>query len=547
MFFKKYTLTLAALLCLLTACTNDLDDYLDKAETGGMTLEEVFGDYVQAEKFLANVYAQLPSEYDTKYSAATDEAKSPHGTAPENEINNGVFTPARNPYNVWTALYQAIRKANLFLENVEKVPIVNAEQRDGKPRMEGEARFLRAFFYAELHKRWGGVPILERALGINEDMNIARNSQEEVVAFIVSECNLAASLLPTEYTSNNLGRVTKGAALALKARTLLYAASLLHNPAQDQSKWKAAADAAKEVMELGKYSLHDNYKLLFHTRVSPEIIFQHTVNYTDFTLQTFVPSQGGQVGIAPLQNLVDAYEMKNGQLPVLSYTANGTPVPNPASGFDPNNPYQNRDPRFYQSIIYNGAQWRGATIYTYSGAPNDGINGGFNNTQTGYYLAKTVDENASRTPSVRNGNNFWIYMRYAEVLLNYAEAQNESLSAPDQSVYDAVNLVRARTNVQMPPLPAGLTKEQMREKIRHERRIELAFEGHRYWDMKRWRIAESIMKEAYGMMITRQTDGSFSYRRILVENRVYKSAFDLFPIMQTELNRNNKLIQNPGY
>ena len=543
---KKYILILVSLICLSSACKK-VDDYLDKAEVGGMTPEQVFGNYALAERFLANVYASLPSEYATKYSAATDEAKSPHGTAPENQILSGVFSPSHNPYNVWTPNYQAIRKVNIFLENIDKVPVLNNDQQIGKPRMKGEAHFLRAFFYAELYKRWGGIPLVLKSFAINEDMNIARSSDEEVVNFIVNECNLAAGLLPEDYTANHQGRVTKGAAMALKARTLLYAASLLHNPDNNKEKWVAAAQAAKDIIDLKKYSLHDNYKLLFHTRISSEIIFQHTVNYTNYTLETFVPSQGGQVSIAPLQNLVDAYEMKNGELPVISYSTSGNPVVNPASGYDPNNPYQGRDPRFYMSILYNGAKWRGETVFTYSGAPSDGINNGFNNTQSGYYLAKTVDENSSLTPVKRNGNNFWIYMRYAEVLLNYAEAQNEALDVPDITVYDAINAVRNRPGVEMPPLPANLTKAQMRDKIRHERQIELAFEGHRFWDMKRWRIADQVMKEAYGMMIERAQNGSFSYKRFLIENRIYKPAFDLYPIMQTELNRNKALVQNPGY
>ncbi len=543
---KKYTLILLALIFTFSGCSN-IDDYLDKAEAGGMTPEQVFTDYTLSERFLANVYSSLTSEYSVKYSAASDEAESPHGTAAENEINNGVFTPARNPYNIWTRLYQSIRKANIFLENAEKIPALNNDQVLGKPRMKGEAHFLRAFYYAELFKRWGAVPIIETVFDVNEDMNIPRNTVEETVDFIISECDKATLLLPVEYTANHLGRATKGAAMALKARVLLYAASPLHNPSGQAGKWKDAADAALEVMNLNHYALHNDYKLLFHTRISDEIIFQHTVNYVDFSLETFVPSQGGQVGVAPLQNIVDEYEMANGQLPVLGYNSDGTPIVNLTSGFNPLQPYTGRDPRFYMSILYNNSDWRGEKIFTYSGAPSDGINGGFNNTPTGYYLAKTVDENSSLTPSRRNGSQFWIYMRYAEVLLNYAEAMNEYLSTPDKSVYDAVNEIRSRTGVNMPPLPTGLKKEEMRIKIRHERRIELAFEAQRFWDVKRWRIGENVMKEAYGMLVSKTSGGTYEYKRFLVENRIHSPAFDLFPIMQTELNRNKALVQNPGY
>src|SRR5690606_7522044 len=400
----------------------------------------------------------------TKYMNATDEAKSPHGTSAENQTNNGAFSPAGNPYNNWTALYPAIRSVNIFLANADRIPALTSEQGEGKPRMIGEAHFLRAFFYGELFKRWGAIPISTEVLDINEDMNIPRNSVDEVVTFIVDECNKASELLSPSYTANHLGRATKGAALALKARTLLYAASPLHNPDGNVQKWQLAAQADKDVIDMDIYRLHNNYKLLFHTRLSSEIIFQHTVNYTDFTLQTFVPSLGGQVGVAPLQNLVDAYEMKNGESPFLNNATGLNPPINPAARYDPENPYVNRDPRFNMSILYNGSRWKGATIYTYLGAPSDGINGGFNNTQTGYYLAKLVDETASRTPSVQNGNNYWIYFRYAEILLNYAEALNETLSSPNSEVYLAINAIRGREGVNMPPIPQGLTNEDMRAK-----------------------------------------------------------------------------------
>lgn len=542
-----YKVLFLFILTLGFASCKKIDNYLDKAESGGMTLDQIFGDYVLAERFLANVYSKLPSEYDTKYANATDEAKSPHGTSAENQINNGAFSPAGNPYNNWTATYQAIRAVNIFLANADRIPVLTSEQESGKPRMIGEAHFLRAFFYSELFKRWGEVPIVIDVLDINQDMSTPRNSVDEVVRLIVEECDKAVALLSPSYTANHYGRATTGAARALKARVLLYAASPLHNPEDNQAKWELAANAAKDIIDMGLYQLHDNYKLLFHTRQSPEIIFQHNVNYTNYTLQTFVPSLGGQVGIAPLQNLVDAYEMSNGESPFIDNAAGLNPMINSKSGYDPENPYKNRDPRFYMSILYNGSSWKGTPIFTYLGAPSDGINGGFNNTQTGYYVAKLVDETASRTPSVQNGNNYWIYFRYAEVLLNYAEALNESQSNPTSDVYWAINEIRNRKGVEMPALPLGLNQSEMREKIRHERRIELAFEGHRYFDIKRWRIGTLVMPQAFGMLVTRTPTGEFNYERFLVEERIYRSHFDLFPIMQTEINRNPALEQTPGY
>ena len=525
----------------------DVDKYLDKAESGGMTLDEVFGDYGQAERFLSNVYSKIPVDYANKYTNASDDSESPHGTSAENQINNGVFSPASNPFNNWTATYNAIRAANIFLQNADRIPVLDANQAAGKPRMIGEATFLRAYFYAELFRRWGGVPILTEPLDINADMQVPRNTAAQVVEFIVDECDKAAGLLELEYPPIHLGRATKGVALALKSRVLLHYASQLHNPSNDPQRWQDAADAAKAVMDLNFYALHPDYKGLFHTRNSKEIIFQNTANYTDFTLQTFVPSQGGQVGITPLQNLVDMYEMTNGELPFTDENPGISPTVNPASGYNPTQPYVNRDPRFYMSILYNGATWRTQSIFTYQGAPENGIGGGFNNTTTGYYLAKLVDQNSSRTPIVQNGTYYWIYFRYAEILLNYAEALNETLSAPTPEVYNAINAIRQRPGVNMPGLPAGLSKEQMRKRIRNERRIELAFEGQRFFDLKRWRIGSQVVPNAYGTGATNNGDGTYTYTRFLVENRVYPSYFDLFPIMQTELNRNTALEQNPGY
>jgi hypothetical protein len=338
-----------------------------------------------------------------------------------------------------------------------------------------------------------------------------------------------------------MGRATKGAALLLKSRVLLYAASLLHNPDNKPEKWQRAADAAKAVMDLGVYRLDDNYKTLFHTRNSPEVIFQSTINQiykvvaNDWVRQTEPPSQGGGWGnLQPLQNIVDEYEMMNGKM-----------ITDPSSGYDPNNPYVNRDPRFQQSIIYNGRKWGNGTIYTYVGSGVDGLNYNTASTQTGYYVAKLLDSNATLITSYKGGSHYWVFMRYAEALLNYAEAQNEVLAAPDASVYNAINQIRSRTNVGMPPLPAGLSKDDMRQRIRHERRVELAFEAQRFWDIRRWRIG-THETTAWGMRITK-TGTTYKYEKFVVENRVYQPAFDLFPIPQTEIDKDQALQQNTGY
>lgn len=545
---KYIWLLCCMLLTSMTACKK-ANSYLDKAESGGISDKELFSDYAQTEAFLANIYATgigagdwMPV-YSFTYAAACDEAKCPYPFA-YGTINytNGLISPTNNPIDIWAKSYQNIRKVNIFLQHIDDLPVNSQAQEEGKSRMKGEAHFMRAFFYHELYRRYGAVPLLDRPLNIDEDLQIPRNSEDEVVEFIVKDCETAASLLPATYSAANLGRAPKGAAMLLKSRVLLYAASLLHNPENKPEKWQRAAAGAKAVMDMNVYRLDNNYKTLFHTRTSPEIIFQSTVNHVwkvvdnDWVRHTEPPSQGGGWGnLQPLQNLVDDYEMSNGKY-----------ITDPSSGYDAAKPYVGRDPRFYQSIIYDGCKWAGATINTYVGSGVDGLNYSTAATKTGYYVAKLLDETATLITSYKPGSHYWVFMRYAEALLNYAEAQNEALSAPDQSVYDAINMIRDRANVKMPPLQTGLSKEEMRERIRHERRIELAFETHRFWDLRRWRIGTQEGTNAYGMKVTK-SGTVYTYEKFLLENRVYRPAFDLFPIPQTEREKDKALTQNPGY
>jgi starch-binding outer membrane protein, SusD/RagB family len=549
-----FKLTVCVALLSITACKK-ANSYLDKAESGGITDEELFNDYAQTDAYLANIYGSgiyasgmgvgdwMPV-YSFTYAAACDEAKCPYPFAyGPISFTNGLISPTNNPVDIWAKAYQNIRKTNIFLQHIDHLPVNDAIAESGKYRMKGEALFLRAFFYQELYKRYGAVPLLDKPLSIEDDLQLPRNSEDDVVEFIVRDCDSAAALLPAVHTASNLGRAPKGAALLLKSRVLLYAASLLHNPENKPEKWQRAAEAAKAVIDLNVYRLDDNYKTLFHTRTSPEVIFQSTVNQVwksvdnDWVRHTEPPSQGGGWGnLQPLQNLVDEYEMK----------LTGKLITDPTSGYDAAKPYVGRDPRFYQSIIYDGCKWAGATINTYAGSGVDGLNYNTAATKTGYYVAKLLDENATLITSYKPGSHYWVFMRYAEALLNYAEAQNEALGTPDQTVYDAVNQIRNRANVKMPPLPVGLSKDEMRQRIRHERRVELAFEAHRFWDLRRWRIGTQEGTAAYGMRVTK-AGSTYTYEKFLLENRVYRPAFDLFPIPQTEREKDKALTQNPGY
>ncbi len=537
-------------LLVFTSCSK-VNGYLDKAESGGLTEDQVFGDYVQTQAYLAAVYNNgigagdwMPA-YSFTWAAASDEAKCPYTTSNSPVgFTNGSISPTYNPVDIWAGKYQHIRQVNRFIAKIDKVPVSDdPAQVTGRSRMKGEAYFLRAFFYFQLYQRYGAVPLIDKVLTIDDKLNLPRNGEDEVVAFIAKDCDSATNYLANTWPAVELGRATRGAALLLKARTLLYAASLLHNPDNKAAKWGAAVAAAKVVVDMKSvYRLDDNYKTLFHTRTSPEIIFQSTINHVwqvvsnDWVRHTEPPSRGGGWGnLQPLQNMVDEYEMTNGKA-----------ITDPTSGYNPNNPYTGRDPRFHQSIIYNGRTWLGASINTFVGAGADGLNNSTAATQTGYYVAKNLDENATLISSYKPGSHYWIFMRYTEALLDYAEAQNE-LAGPDQTVYDAINQIRARPSVNMPALPVGLSKDEMRERIRHERRVELAFEGQRFWDMRRWRIGGlAASTDAYGMKITK-TGTTFKYERFLLEKRAYQPAFDLFPIPQGERDKQPALDQNPGY
>lgn len=529
----------------------DIDDYLDKAPSGGLSDIQVFGNYQQALQFLAGIYASMPdywlpagSETFT-YAAASDEAlcSVQLGNGPH-IYTTGQITALSNLLDNWEALYASIRSANLFLEKIDLWTPSGSVEVEAKSRMIGEVYFLRAFFYMELFKRYGAVPVFERTLNVTDNLNLPRNTVDETLNVIVTNCDRAASLLPDVHTSANQGRATKGAALMLKANALLLRASKLHNPDNNKTHWLAAANAAKVVMDMTDvYELDDDYKTLFSNRTSKSIIFQSTINRTSWRDLMLLPSLGGYARIQPIQELVDAYEMTDGS---------NFDWSNPVHAA---NPYANRDPRFGYSIIYDGTVWKEVTIQTYEGAPGtngQNIAGGVPQTQTGYYLAKVVDETASRVPAV-TGSHFWTYMRYEEAFLVYAEAMNEYLDQPDQSVYKAINDVRTRPNINMPAL-ANLTQAQMREKIRNERRIEFAFEGKRFYDIRRWRIGDDsdgqsgVMKVASGVRITYDSStGTKTYQKRVIQNRIYDSKFDFFPIPQAEIQRQPALTQNPDY
>ncbi len=537
---KKLAITLAAGVLLLGGCQDEL---LEKQPVDKFSEEMVWTDPNLVEAFVNSKYRDLGwgfGESEYLWSSLSDESmfKHDYGT---HVVNRGEVTPANlGVADAWGKNYRYIRDCNLFLEKIGTAPVPAGH----KDRLTGEIRFIRAFRYFDLVRNYGSVPLITRSFGLNDDFTqVQRNPLPECLDFIVTECDGAAALLPEVYEGRDVGRATRGAALALKARTLLYAASPLYTGgASDPAKWRQAAEAAKAVIDLGQYGLHPDYAGLFLTPRNGEIIFDKANVASEglwLHLELFngPNGYGGWAGNMPLQNLVDAYEM-----------ASGRPITDPTSGYDPQNPYANRDPRFYASILHNGAPYKGRPVETFLPGGKDSPDGPepWNTSLTGYYLRKFVNEAVDNWYDWSvNNTTPWIYFRYGEVLLNYAEAQNEA-AGPDATVYESMNALRARAG--MPPLPAGLSREAMRERIQRERQVELAFEEHRYYDVRRWRIADRTENEpARGAFITRNPDGTFAYRYGSVQQRQFSERNYWLPIPLKETQANPGLRQNGGW
>jgi len=547
---------------LTTACNRDLDPEVELS----LTRDQVMLTYNNTLARAVSVYTYLPNGLDelgggAMLASASDEAEHTLETNSVQWFNLGVWNAVSNPDGAWGRCFDAIRAANLFLENSDEVNLDNfrldpseSAQNSYKTfsanieRWKYEVRFLRAFYYFELVKRYGGVPILTRTYTIGDDYgDVERAALRDCFDFIVAECDAVAAVLPAVYGDGDLGRATKGAALALKSRVLLYAASDLYNdPAwsggyanpeliSDASgdraaKWDAAAKAAKAVLDLSeaRYSLATDYQGLFRTFNNPEIIFTRRLgNNNSFETANYpIGYDRGNSGTTPSQNLVDAYEMADGT--AFSWS-------NPAHAADP---YAGRDPRLGYSILTNNVQFKGRALESWTGG-RDG-RGVANATKTGYYINKWVDPNLDLLLNQSSIHSF-VLMRLAETYLNYAEAMNEAWGPESDNGYGmtalaAVNAVRARQGVGMPAIPSGLTKEQLRERIRNERRVELAFEGHRVWDVRRWMIApETLGAPLRGVAITR-SGTAFSYSVIEVEKRAFNPAMYFYPIPQTDLN-----------
>ena len=535
--------------------------FLDREEDSFIDKTATFDSYNRTKQYLTYAYTLLPDglnrfSREAMLASATDDAEFAIESAEIQQFNNGSWNALNNPDDVWNRYYSGISKCCTLLENTNHVNL-DISRLDPDKQVEyanslkdirmwrAEARFLRAYFHFELLKRYGPIPIVTSTLSINGNYeNTPRPTMKEVVDFIAKECDIAADTLeltPWRNVNDAFGRATKGAALALKSRLLLYAASPLYvdfgdtnetNKPTDVALWKSAADAAKAVIDLNQYELASSYADLFKNDFqNKEYIFvrRYAAN-SDFEKSNFPVSFGGKGGTNPSQNLVDDYEMLD-----------GTPFDwnDPAKAAQP---FENRDARLGATILMNMAPFKGKKVATYPEGADASPNP--NATKTGYYLRKFLNEDVNIQTGGSSSGHVVPLFRLAEIYLNYAEALNEcDPTNPDIVLY--LNKVRNRASL---PNVSALSQEQMRAVIQHERRVELAFEEHRSWDVRRWKIASSTLgAPLMGVQIERKPLGGYTYMPVKVEQRVFQPKMYWYPIPQSEVLKLKQWKQNNGW
>ncbi|WP_114749497.1 RagB/SusD family nutrient uptake outer membrane protein [Pleomorphovibrio marinus] len=599
---KKSNYIISSFLALLVWLSSCSEEYLDRQPLDQFAEDAVWNDPNLIETFVNNIYFAIPHGFHAlMMSSLVDESMAvwdwETSNATKSLINpsylgvwdENFWTGRRYQQINWTNSYRQLRNCNIFMDKIHEADFPDESFRD---RLIGEVHFLRGFIYHNLLSVYGGVPLITEAFGLGEDYEQPRTNYSQVVDFVVEELDKAAELLPLQHFGDQMGRATKGAALALKARTLLYAASdLYHNPSWAQgfsnpelishtggdqmSRWRAAKDAAKAVIDLGQYSLHngggedwENFGEVFTAKETSEDI------YVRYMLQRV--QEDWDIGDPGLFNGPNGYHNWGGNTPV-GQLADDFEMAD-GSRFDWSNPqhaaepYSNRDPRFYATFLYEGARWRQRPENLRDSDPLGIIQVGqwerynsstgqvnvqngldtrqgpiedWNGTYTGYYLRKFIDPNVDHQYFRQEVP--WRIMRYTEVLLNYAEACIELGEEAEARTY--INMVRERAG--MPAIADS--GEALKQRYRNERRVELAYEDHRYFDVRRWMIAPEVYGNAQGVRVRYElqadntTAENPTYTVIEVQDRSWQDRAYLLPIKLDEMNRNFQLVQNPLY
>jgi len=544
---------------LLTSCA-DLE-YTEETTRDEAWTFEYFENGIK--NLVFDVYAQVyNNEFDANsayfLAGATDEAQYALTSGTINSYTNGGWSPA-NPYDrIWTKSYTAIADANMFLEKFDEADIsdwkYNPDYSKWVAQLElfpYEVRFLRAYFYFELFRAYGDVPLVTTTLTNGQANNMARTPADQIVKFIVDECDAIAPYLPVSYVTemnSEIGRATRIAVAALKARTLLYAASPLHNPNGDKEKWKKAAEACKYILDnadiwgltLSSYGSLWGHDAFYNT----EVIFGLGRGESNsFEMANYpVGVENGSSGNCPTQSLVDQYEYQdNGQTFGERYPGN----------IDLNtvNPYEGLDPRFALTVVKNGDEWpsNGAqkkVMETFTG----GFNGApkYGATPTSYYLKKLVDGTCVTTADNQTSRRHtWIIFRLAEFYLDYAEAVFNATGSANDDTYgmtanEAINVLRNRPDIQMPEFTED--GDAWVKRYERERLVELAFENHRFWDVRRWKKGAQYFKNIQVATIS----PSLQLTRSTL-TRTWEEKMNFYPIPQSELIKNSNLTQNEGW
>lgn len=622
---KSKILIFSITLALLSSC-----GFLDHNFNDQMTIQEVFSKRPTTERYLSGIYGQIPEEifaYDQTFVPCADDAYFSWEKMDYELVNSGSYnestvgvrgewTPKFNP---WNKYYIAINQATVFMDNVEKCPELTHEE---QAQMKAEARFLRAYFYFNLFKQYGPIFLW---FDTTPDMKIKaedidRHTVDECVDFIESEMLKASEDLPNEVADPTTwkGRITKGAALGMRSRVLLFAARPLFNGGgkegygkdlvnyygkhifpqkEDPSKWDKAAKAAKAVIDLNQYALHEtkemisdpvekgmhSYREVFTEKWNEELIFARYYPSGEVWNQRVVPPRVFGVGLGGFGatlKLVDAYPMAtSGKYPISGYKSNGAPIVDATSGYEEDgftdgwyhpthkdkpikvhNSMKGRDGRFYASIFFNGMYWihKDATkpeykpVTFFTGGTSAFAHESGDYVKTGFLFTKYTDPTIDTRKNVW-GSFTWCYMRLAEIYLNYAEACNEKPERDAEEALKYLNKLRKRAGINVKietAYPQALTdREVLRDIIRRERMVELAYEGLRYYDLRTWMIADKEANGArYGLDLTaRDYESSWERTSKICLPIVFETKHYLFPIGQKQLNEMKNFTQNQGW
>lgn len=552
---KKIFITCAAILAFFSSCSS----ILDKEDLSSISEEQVWVDETLTTAFLNALYVSIPS-WDTTVADASDEATGGGGwvdgtTTPDNMSDTQDSAPT------WYWPYKNIRNCNIFIQNAQNTDLCTID-RDLADRLTYEARFIRAYLYFEMVKRYGGVPLITVPQELTDDLFVKRTSTKDCFDFIINELKACAEGLPASFSGDNLGRVTKGAAKAFLGRVLLFRASPQFNPSNNAEHWQTAYNYNKETLDylIGQgHALYSDYGKLFLEEMNQEVIFairyeNPTRTHTrDAKCRPITFSMNNTGGNHPTQEVIDRFPTVDGK----TYTYTDWKK-------DGNNDiftlWQNRDKRFYATVVYQGITYFNTVMELNENAQNDYAYGKNMGSRTGYYSKKGIDESISISDCQKSGTDY-IDIRLAEVMLNYAEAAVEV--GKQGEAFEILKQIRERAGInetssdpelkgKVYGLNPNMNQSEMREAVREERFIELLFEQKRMWDLRRWMIYDKLMvgqEKRHALVMNKQTDGTYTTYLFDRDNTpmIAKQNMYFLPIKRSELSNNPNLEQTKGW